>query len=261
LAANQELRPLAELVEQGERFIKRAELARSGQGGHNTTFRVARYLLNDLALPYEEVRRLLGLYNQRLEEEGEEPWSEAELDHKLESAAGDNPDFPYACKAVRTIVAPVDNPHRLAKSFLSETRWAFWNSLYFRFDGRRYVELSESEVIALLTGHIKECFEADHAEKLGKYEKALQLYDEESDARPRKPRKPKLLAVKRSILQDAMLALKSLTMLSGNTPMPSWLNGRGGNWLAFRNGLLDIDSRQLQPHSLQWFSTVCLPYD
>jgi hypothetical protein len=87
LAPNQELRPLDERVKQGERFVNCAEPARSGHGGHDTTFRVARYLRNDLALPYEEGFGLLKLYNERLREAGEETWNETELDHKWETAS------------------------------------------------------------------------------------------------------------------------------------------------------------------------------
>src|SRR5437660_956348 len=35
---------------------------------------------------------------------------------------------------------------------------------------------------------------------------------------------------------------------------------RGENVLAFTNGRFDLDSGTLNPHTPDWFSTVCLPY-
>jgi putative DNA primase/helicase len=33
------------------------------------------------------------------------------------------------------------------------------------------------------------------------------------------------------------------------------------NYIAFRNGLFDVDTGKLLPHTPNWFSTSCLPYD
>jgi hypothetical protein len=79
-------RHLDQRISRGEQFIERAGLARSGCGGHDTTYRVARYLHNDLALPDEVGRRLLDRYNERLAQSGEEEWTPEELDHKWDSA-------------------------------------------------------------------------------------------------------------------------------------------------------------------------------
>ncbi len=256
------LRPLAERVKQGEYFVEHADLARSGAGGHDTTYRVVRYLRNDLALPEEEGRALLDRYNERLAEPGEQPWTEQELDHKWDSAAGDNPEYPYGCKAVQEPDERVTDPHRLVRAFLTDGRWIYWNGLLYQFDGRRYIEIPEREVSAMLTSHIKECFDADFEERRRRHQLRLQRYEaEQEDAYGRPPRAPAPLPVTRALVQNTLQALYGEALLPGMLTMPRWLGmPRPGNWLTFCNGLLNIDTAELQPHTSDWFSTVCLPY-
>jgi hypothetical protein len=49
-------------------YIERAPEAKSGQGGHNTTLRVARTLYNGFALSRDQVLEWLRVYNARLSE-------------------------------------------------------------------------------------------------------------------------------------------------------------------------------------------------
>jgi hypothetical protein len=64
------------------RYIGRIEPAVSGQLGHRQTFFVARALVHGFALSKEAALPFLQEYNQRCEP----PWSEEELEHKLDSA-------------------------------------------------------------------------------------------------------------------------------------------------------------------------------
>lgn len=64
-------------------YIERAPEAISGQGGHNTTLRVARALYNGFALSRDQVLEWLQVYNSRLSER----WTARELEHKADSAA------------------------------------------------------------------------------------------------------------------------------------------------------------------------------
>jgi hypothetical protein len=161
------LPPLEERVRKGREYVGKAPLARSGHGGHNTTYAVSRRLVNDLALPADEARCLLDEYNDRLAEAGEEPWTEQELDHKVESAGGDRPDFPYGGGAAPA--EPANDPYRLARSFLASRPWVFWHGRHFEYVGTRYVEVPDYEVAALLAGHVKQTLDAAYRDRVRRY--------------------------------------------------------------------------------------------
>jgi P4 family phage/plasmid primase-like protien len=237
-------RPLASLEERlqkAKKYIENAPLARSGNGGHKTTFALTRFLLNDLALPEENVRDLLDRYNERLEEAGEETWSPRELDHKVASAGGDNPLFPFACQAAPSGGGSPKDPHLLAGTFVRARPWVFWNGRHFEYKGNKYVEVPDYEVTALLTGHVKQTLD--------------DCYRRMEDA----PRPP---AVSRTLVHNTLLALQSISLKRGNVPLPSMLpEGKEAKLLGLANGLLDLDAGQLRPHTPAWFSLVCLPYE
>ena len=65
------------------KYISKIPGAISGQAGHNTTFRVAAVLVQGFALSEAAALRLLGQWNRSCVP----PWSEAELRHKITSAA------------------------------------------------------------------------------------------------------------------------------------------------------------------------------
>ena len=75
--------PVLTVTERARRYIARCPAAISGQGGHDTTFRVASVLWNGFGLSEDDSLALLREYNQRCVP----PWSEAELVHKVRSAA------------------------------------------------------------------------------------------------------------------------------------------------------------------------------
>jgi P4 family phage/plasmid primase-like protien len=246
------LLPPEERIHRAKRFVlKEAPLARARHGGHDTTFHVARKLRNDFALPDKAGRRLFGLYNQRLAEAGEEPWTEQELDHKWEDAAAANPAYPYGCNAgFIPPPKPANDPARLADEFLDDCPWAFWHSLYFRYNGKRYVEVPRHEASALLTGHVEKRLEADYAARLRDFQLA-----------PAGQRPPARQSVNKGLVTNALQVVESRALVKGTRPMPSRLSeGAPVNWLALDNGLLDLDAGTLGPHTSDWFSTACLPY-
>jgi P4 family phage/plasmid primase-like protien len=239
--ADRRLAPLEERLRKGKEYVENAPLARSGNGGHNTTFAVTRYLMNDLALPDDQVRDLLDRYNERLGEADEETWSSRELDHKVESAGGDNPQFPFACQATTPSRARPNDPHHLARTFVQTRPWVFWHGRHFEHKGTKYVEVPDYEVLALLTTHIRRALD-DHYRRL-------------EDA----PRPP---AVSRSLVNNTLQALQAISLKRGDVPMPSMLpDGKEADLLGLANGLLDLDTCQLRPHTPDWFSLVCLPYE
>lgn len=64
------------------RYADKYPPAIAGQGGHDTTFRLACVLANGFDLDPYQVRQILDRYNCRCEP----PWSDRELEHKIDSA-------------------------------------------------------------------------------------------------------------------------------------------------------------------------------
>ena len=69
-------------LERARRYLARVAPAVQGKNGSKTTFRAACVLVQDFALPREDARQLLQEYSNRCEP----PWSQKELDHKLDDA-------------------------------------------------------------------------------------------------------------------------------------------------------------------------------
>jgi putative DNA primase/helicase len=60
---------------------------------------------------------------------------------------------------------------------------------------------------------------------------------------------------------DLLEALAAICILPQEFAQPCWLDGRAsGQIVAVENGLLDIDSRLLYPHTPLYFSTVSVPF-
>jgi hypothetical protein len=70
-------------IERARRYIAKCELAVSGQRGHDATFYVACLLVHGFALSEADALMLLLEWNRSCVP----PWSEAELIHKIKSAA------------------------------------------------------------------------------------------------------------------------------------------------------------------------------
>jgi hypothetical protein len=74
---------MIDLIERARRYVAKCPPAVSGQGGHNATFHVATVLVNGFALGEADALALLREYNTGCVP----PWNEAELIHKVKSAA------------------------------------------------------------------------------------------------------------------------------------------------------------------------------
>jgi hypothetical protein len=70
-------------IEKARTYISKLPLALSGQGGHNTTFRVACCLVHGFELSNAEAMILFEEYNAKLTEQ----WTDWELQHKLDDAS------------------------------------------------------------------------------------------------------------------------------------------------------------------------------
>jgi P4 family phage/plasmid primase-like protien len=250
--------PLSDRIYVARIILTRMPSARSGHRGHDTTYSVARTLVNDCALPRDAALTLLRAYNERLGQEGEEVWTDAELVHKIDSAlaAPPSPSYPYGCKV---LAEAITNPHRLAREFLLGRPIRYWRDSYFEYEGRRYVHVADKEMRALLTGHIASRFREEYQIEVVRYERRLSEW--KTTGKGRRPKPPKLQIVRMPLLHDVTLAINAQALLRGTYPMPCLLpEGREPNLLALNNGILDVDNGILQPHTPDWFSSVCLPY-
>jgi len=151
-----------------------------------------------------------------------------------------------------TSAEAADDPHRLARAFLSERgvdeqgrlTLRYWRDQWWRWDGHRYYPLDKAELRAEVTAAVKGEFDRTAAR----------------DA----PQK-----VSSQVVTNTLQALSSLCLVPSNMEQPSWLGSsdRGSSFLAMANGLLDLDrafageADELLPHTPQWFSPVCVPYD
>jgi hypothetical protein len=153
-----DLPPMEERVALCERYLRLVDPARSGHGGHDATYRVARLIVNDFAVTGRAQGLLLmKYYNTRLAEAGEETWSDRLLEHKLDSAraAGPDPRFPFGCKLT------ADNedwgdPSLLADAFVRDQPVLFSEGRYFLFNGRCYDEIDRQTLGAKVWNFIRE---------------------------------------------------------------------------------------------------------
>lgn len=70
-------------VEQAQRYIAKCRPAVSGEGGHNTTFALACWILNGFQLTEEEAYAVMLPWNETCQP----PWKEGDLRHKVRDAA------------------------------------------------------------------------------------------------------------------------------------------------------------------------------
>jgi putative DNA primase/helicase len=73
---------------------------------------------------------------------------------------------------------------------------------------------------------------------------------------------PKEWSPNRYKIGDVVEALSAIIILPAEFEQPGWLDGREtGPIVAVNNGLLDITSRQLSPHTPMFFGQVSVPFD
>jgi putative DNA primase/helicase len=69
-------------------------------------------------------------------------------------------------------------------------------------------------------------------------------------------------APNRKKIGDLLEALAAITILSNDIDQPTWLDGRStGTIVAVANGLLEVETRRLLPHSPHFFNQTAVPFD
>lgn len=112
----------------------------------------------------------------------------------------------------------VDDPHRLARSFIAETFTVDGNQKLRRYrgewhvwDGTKYQIWKDSELKASLTQHVKTEFDRDAR-------RALATYKPDPESEP-----PTAKKVTRNVVSNVIQAIESLTHLRADIEQPLWL--------------------------------------
>ncbi len=156
-----------------------------------------------------------------------------------------------------------ENPHRLAGLWKAARAQAdgapwirFYREAFYRYDGKRWRVLADSELRGELTAFCRAQLVQDNA---------LRVANWTSDSPP-----PPTPEVTHALIGNVMQAIAGDVGLAKEIAQPAWITDKGKaeprNFIAVDNGLLDVDALLagrddfLLPHSPRWFSPVCLPY-
>jgi len=193
----------------------------------------------------------------------------------VESEPGENDDDAEPGDGSQEEAQPLegpDDPHRLAKMNLRSYELEhggvlkYWRQQWYKYRDGRYREISDSDLSAKVIASVKREFDSLWREEKERYEHWLTSdnYDEKKDKGP-----PVCRPVKGRLVADVVNAMKSLCLISSDTPMPCWLPDRTQrHFVSTLNGLVNMDavfdnksdSECLLPHTPDWFCTLRLNY-
>ncbi len=178
----------------------------------------------------------------------------------------------------------IDDPHRLARLFVRQWRYQgkrtprFYRDEWLKWTDRAYRPVSDSELNSRLGAVIKKEFDRINEFAVKKWIEAGGKDDKGKDVEKPQPQK-----VTRNLVSNVVLALQSITLLSGRMEAPSWIGAQGpfpaAELLPMQNGLLHLptaakftsdgreddgsveQSRFLLPPTPLFFSTYALEFD
>ena len=258
--------PMMTRIRRASAYMATVGASISGAGGHDAAFRAARILVNDFLIPPDLAWPHMVEFNARCQPR----WSEEELRHKLHNAQRHvDSAYPPGCKlsGCNHGNGQADNDHdaeayndpeRLARSFISTVIWRTWRQEHWRYDGTRYEVVPANELKLLIRRYIKKQFDAYH-EQL--QVAAAARAGARGGAVRRDFRPPPVPQISTRLVDNVKQAFECLTLLPGTVPQPSMLpEGKNGNLIALKNGLLVPENRSIYAHTPNWFSPICLPY-
>lgn len=170
-----------------------------------------------------------------------------------------------------------DDPHRLAKLYLERNCWhkehgktlRLWREEWWKWTGKKYQQIPEDEIKAEVTNAVKIEFDRCCRLAIEKYELWCKSpeYNRQEDKGVPVPKK-----VTRNLINNTIGALHGMVILPASVDRMSWIDVSGEiksgcGFIALQNGILDIDKLLaldpscLIPHTPEWFSPICLPYD
>jgi P4 family phage/plasmid primase-like protien len=199
-------------------------------------------------------------------------------------AAGPEPEVAEASTDVPVLAT---DPSRLARQIKAKRAGFFWKGAFWSYTGTHYEEMPAGELEAEVFAQIKEIFDQDYRDGLADrqargltgqadYEKFVTEMCRRHNLVPRKRGHHVAKEVSTHLVSQAIAALAAgKGTLSHRTPLFGQISdNRQPNLLAVQGGLLDLGPMleaaekgqtplplPVKPHTPDWFSPVCLPYD
>ncbi len=263
-------------VRRARAYLEKIPGGVAGNGGSNPCLWAASVLVWGYCLDRATARELMAEYSARCSP----PWSEREIEHKLDDAAKGGIDKPlgWLLDAARPdrIAAPsarrgattatetppatpndaVDDPHRLAGAYLAATADVLrhWRGEWHRWHGGAYRPMTDDDMRARITEHIRaEFVHAGETEPV------------DDDKGPRSTRK-----VSTRIVGDTLNALVGMAHIGDAIDAPAWIDGEKGPdpaaLIVTRSGILDVaawaDGRPdyLRPLTPALWTPTALPF-
>lgn len=151
-------------------------------------------------------------------------------------------------------IRSIADPHSLADGYIRHLdpdivfpHLRYWQGGYWRYTGTHYQQSPTDDVKACVNRWTR-C-ELD--------QRIEGIMRRTGDAKP--------VNVTAKLTGDVMLALNGQCGLSSDTVMPSWLGcsefGDPADIIPARNGLLNVRTGKLIPHSPRFFGSYCVPYN
>ncbi len=178
-----------------------------------------------------------------------------------------------ADKAPSKVLFEIDDPRRLAVLYNSQNCTAKrqplhvrWNGNFLRFERDRYTLIEDEVMRADLTNFVQREFERHAAEQ-------LERHDNEPVGDDGKPKPaPRAKKVKGALVNDVVQHMAAVSLIPGYTPQPSWLRNKPMGFdpretIVAKNGIINLrklvsgDPCYLLPHTPDYFSTNCLPFE
>jgi P4 family phage/plasmid primase-like protien len=245
--------PMLVRVQRCRTFVAEIPGAISGDRGHDKTLRIARVIANDFAIDRANGYPILQEYNARCRP----PWSPRELERKWAAGSQTSSRYPRG----RKLGEPKDwnDPHRLARLYSRTNRVKYHQEAYYTYTGTHYQEIPKHDLKAKVSLFVEGECDKQQLKLKRTYDRQWQArVDAGENPRYQMPQCPKVTV---QLVSNVVSALESVSLIPGTFAPPCWLpDGKKTPSVAFVNGILDLDTRVLIPHSPQWFSPVCLPY-
>lgn len=276
-------------------YLRKAGLPRTGQGGNDKTFRLLACGLNDFGLPRETVLSVFDAEVNALLRGLRDEWSADELTRMLDSIESRTPDAEHVRGGKRRgsehkpdVPEMWDSPQKLAREFAAEHTYRFVKDSAFRYADGSYRESStgmlRSEVIRFCERKAQEEYRrreqrwkasGGEAELESWREQLKQAHDSTADdkqaaitriekcielAEKRKPKAAKPFT--RTDINNVVDSFAAIRQLPDNTAFNTWIGTNphpGKSFLCVENGLLDVRSGTLVPHSPDYFTLTQLP--
>jgi len=155
-------------------------------------------------------------------------------------------------KKIKTLA--YTDPTRLASMFLDDYIWTAdeedpqpetsfyilrrWHETYFLWKDGRYIELADDTVKQIVTVYLQQ-----YAADIRAAEQVI-------------------LQVTRNFVANVLTNIQPKIHIGETKKFNSFLSGDDqGHYLCLKNRLLNLRTRELLPHTPNYFSTVCLPYE